>query len=262
MDDGVLDATTRRELDALRRRAYGPSPDILADPAAVTRLAHLEERAHAAVSAHATAVAAPIAPATAQPVRPAVTAQPARPAWHVALIAGCGVVALAFGAFAAVAAVRRTGTAPTDPLVAATEVPSDVLAFAQAATTRVLARLPVEGALRGAVPTSDGDALPTFPTDDPLLWADPLGQYFGVPVWIARTVDGRACVLVELRLRDRALCVDEQHFAASALLVTVPFAELAEGTRPTRMTPAESFGVWWRQDRPIELLIGPTPGSQ
>lgn len=254
MDDGVLDATTRRELDALRRRAYGPSPDILADPAAVTRLAHLEERAHPATSGEDAADGA-------ASIALAPPARQARPAWHVALIAGCGVVALAFGAFAAIAAVRRTGTAPTDPLVAATEVPGDVLAFAQAATTRVLARLPVEGALRGAVPTSDGDALPAFPTDDPLLWVDPVGQYFGVPVWIARTVDGRACVLVELRLRDRALCVDEQHFAASALLVTVPFAELAEGTRPTRMTPAESFGVWWRQDRPIELLIGPTPGS-
>lgn len=258
MDDGVLDATTRRELDALRRRAYGPTPDILADPAAVARWALLEERVHAAVSADA---ALSGDAAVASPVAPAVTAQPVRPAWHVALIAGCGVVALAFGAFAAAAAVRRAGTAPADPLATATEVPRDVLAFTQATTTRVLARLPVEGALRGAVPTSDGDTLPTFPTDDPLLWADPLGQYFGVPVWIARTVGGRACVLVELRLRDRAMCVDEQHFAASSLLVTVPFDELAEGTRPTRMTPAESFGVWWRQDRPIELLIGPTPRS-
>ena len=43
-----MDDATRDELAALRRRAYGPDADIVADPAASARLAELEERARAA----------------------------------------------------------------------------------------------------------------------------------------------------------------------------------------------------------------------
>ena len=37
-----MDAATRAELDALRLRAYGPSPDIGGDEAAIARLIALE----------------------------------------------------------------------------------------------------------------------------------------------------------------------------------------------------------------------------
>ncbi len=40
-----MDAATRAELAALRRRAYGPDADIAADPAALERLIELEARA-------------------------------------------------------------------------------------------------------------------------------------------------------------------------------------------------------------------------
>ncbi|GAA3020060.1 spermidine/putrescine ABC transporter permease [Microbacterium dextranolyticum] len=40
-----MDATSRDELAALRRRAYGPFADIAADPVATARLRELEERA-------------------------------------------------------------------------------------------------------------------------------------------------------------------------------------------------------------------------
>ncbi len=40
-----LDAAARAELDALRRRAFGPSPDIAGDAAALARLVELEDLA-------------------------------------------------------------------------------------------------------------------------------------------------------------------------------------------------------------------------
>ena len=40
-----MDAASRAELDALRRRAFGPNPDIHDDPAALARLIELEEPA-------------------------------------------------------------------------------------------------------------------------------------------------------------------------------------------------------------------------
>lgn len=251
--DGGLDARARRELDVLRRRAYGPGADILSDPVALARLRALEERAHAGA-----AVPLPEEPAPrATPVPPRTSAPPReRAGWHVGLIAGCGVATLALSAFAAIAAVR-TAPEPDEPVAAAP--PRDVRAFTQATSTRLVARLPLEGTLRGVIPSPSADEVPEFPSDVPVLWVDPLGQYFGVRVWIARTVDGGSCVLVEVEDRSHAQCVDEETFAASALLVTVPFDELADGTRPSRMVPEESFGVWWRPDRPIELLIGPAP---
>lgn len=42
-----MDATSRDELAALRRRAYGPFADIEADPVATARLRDLEERSRA-----------------------------------------------------------------------------------------------------------------------------------------------------------------------------------------------------------------------
>ncbi|MGY4857736.1 hypothetical protein [Cryobacterium sp. AP23] len=46
MDSPVLPPDAERELDDLRRRAYGPHPDIQSDPAALARLTELEA-AHA-----------------------------------------------------------------------------------------------------------------------------------------------------------------------------------------------------------------------
>jgi len=257
--DGGLDAKARRELDALRRRAYGPDADILSDPAALARLRTLEGRAHAGAPVPLPDTPAPrVAPGSSRvPSEPSARAgRPARAGWHVGLIAGCGVAALALSAFAAIAAVR---TAAEPDMPAAAAPPRDVRAFTQAASTRLVARLPLEGTLRGVIPSPAADEVPDFPTDVPVLWVDPLGQYFGVRVWIARTVDGGSCVLVEVEERSHATCVDVETFESSALLVTVPFDELADGTRPSRMVPEESFGVWWRPDRPIELLIGPAP---
>ena len=257
MDDGVLDAETQRELERLRRRAYGPDADILSDPVAAARLASLETRAHAPVrpadAERTDAAARLIAPertgrAIPPPAPPRVVRRPRR-----RLRRRC----------TGVRHVRRDRGGPRDraPVAATPEagIPHEIGAFTRSAATRVLARIPFESTLRGASGASEPGGAPAFPTDDPLLWLEPIGQYFGTRVWIARTVTGRSCVLVELIARDRAKCVDAEHFDATTLLVTVPFSELAPSARPYRMTETESLGIWWRPDRPIELLVGPTP---
>lgn len=256
--DGVLDARARQELADLRRRAYGTDADILTDPAALARLEALERRAHVAAPTVLGKDTGEDAAAMPSAIRsrsapPAV----ARPAWYVSLIAACGVVALALSAFAAVSAARQIVPTPQASAIT-TEMSRDVRAFTSSTTTRVVARLPVDGPMH--LPADSAERVtPLFPTEDALLWADPLGQYFGVHVWMARTVGGDSCLLAELPGTDRGTCVDAEQFDRSALLVTVPFSELAEGTRPLRMVADESFGIWWRPDRPIDLLIGPTP---
>lgn len=52
MDATALGPEESRELAALRRRAYGPNPDIADDPAAVSRLADLEAVLHHAGTEH------------------------------------------------------------------------------------------------------------------------------------------------------------------------------------------------------------------
>ncbi|HEX5856599.1 MAG TPA: hypothetical protein VFY91_00680 [Microbacterium sp.] len=61
----VADAATETELRILRARAYGPDPDIDADPAALARLAELE----AAHTRAAFSVGESAVPATPEPVR-------------------------------------------------------------------------------------------------------------------------------------------------------------------------------------------------
>jgi hypothetical protein len=66
MDAMALSPEESRELAALRRRAYGPQPDIDDDPAALARLEALESALHA----HSEATGATEAEATTAPGRP------------------------------------------------------------------------------------------------------------------------------------------------------------------------------------------------
>lgn len=94
-DEPLGDVThgERRELDALRRRAYGPEADILGDAAALSRLSELEDRVR--LERH------PVEPERDPAVVRRGAPPPARTArGRLSLIAGTVAAALVVGAVA------------------------------------------------------------------------------------------------------------------------------------------------------------------
>lgn len=284
MHHGELGAESRRELESLRRRAYGRDADILDDRDALARLTALEERLREA-SAASDPPEAPTAPSTpSSPTVPsaaprtasgtasaipssAVAAESprARSSWHAGLITACGAVALVLGAFAATTSVgaalpAATPTPTPTPTPTAGDVPAEVRAFTEAEQTRVLFRIRHNSPLgSGGGVVDPGDA-PRFPTDEPVRWVASIGRYYGTWAWIARTAEGGSCLLIQLESWSRTACKTLEEFRSSALLVTVPYLELSELHRPEHMIPTESLALWWRPERPIDVLVGPTPG--
>lgn len=290
MDDGM-----RRELDELRRRAYGPDADILADPAALARLVELEDRARgerrpaAAVGTGASsgaerpsgaaeaeadgvqpfrpadapvlaiATAAPGAPPSAALPAP-VVAPPARPRsrWHAALTAGVAVVAIAL---AAGAGIRSLSVSDTAPQVAGPPEPG-ASAPAEVAEAYAFAYGPRSSVL-GSYPVSgERDdtprGTPSFaPGDDVMLkWFEPIGAYFDAQVSVADSIlDDTVCLLLGSG-GTHLRCVSHSLFEQGALLVTVPFDELTDAQRPATMTEDQSLGFWWVPGGDLLVVIG------
>jgi hypothetical protein len=275
----------RRELAELRRRAYGRDADIRSDPLALARLDALEEEQRRAWERNSAAAARPApggtasragedaaTPGAADAAAPRaledaraepsgrVRSRPSR--WHIGFIAGVGVVAALLGAAAAGAALSPQAhpLASTDPAqIAAAE--ERVAGFTGNSTTRVLFRIPVDGLFGRYVQLPNYASAPEFPTESPLEWVQPLGTYYSSAVWLARPESGDSCLLVVVEGRDHAACVPPVVFDRSVLLILVPYAELDPANRPPSMTENQSLGFWWRPDRPVDVLVGPSGGG-
>ncbi len=97
-----------------------------------------------------------------------------------------------------------------------------------------------------------------------MTWAEPLGDYYGWKLWIGGARGGgrdENCMLLDGDGTMRADCVPTALQAQGALLVSVPYAEMAPEERPAQMTADQSLGFWWDPDGTITILLSPTPAD-
>lgn len=252
------------ELAALRRRAYGPHADIADDPVALARLTELERRpdrkAAPTAAQPATTSAVPTAP-TASPDAPVAreapdVPTPRRPAWHTAMVVAVAAVALVTGG----AAAAQAGGAPRVEASNAADPesePATGFVFASDPSSRILLRVPVNGARGQLLDLPDPEAGPDFPTDLSLRWTQPLGEYYGWRLWIARDEDDNSCMLITADTTF-ARCVTPDEQAEGALFLSVPFALVPAYERPAGLSADQSLGFWWIPDDTVLVLTGLT----
>ncbi len=276
-----MDAATRAELDALRLRAYGPSPDIAGDEAAIARLVALEEFALPAPREQQSA--APEVPAllgsgagtsdtAATPAR-VVEGAPApirhsRPRWHLGLITAVALIALPFGMIAATRTTTGSGTtaaaAPTAAAGAIAAKVREARVFAADPESQIVMRVRIDGYFGSYVDVPVGTDVPVFPVEGLMTWAEPLGDYYGWQLWIGGArggVEDENCMLLDGDGTMRADCVSTSLRADGALLLTVPYDQMAPEDRPDAMTADQSLGFWWDTDGAITILLSPTPAD-
>ncbi|SFS13431.1 hypothetical protein SAMN04487846_2685 [Microbacterium sp. cf046] len=277
-----MDAAARAELDALRLRAYGPSPDIADDCRAVERLVELEELALPAARMPEPGILAS-APASGLPPDGAVVDGPRdaapsdarvvgvlpagesprrrRSRWHIALVAAVAIVALPLG----VAAAARTSAQPAVSSAAAGAIPAGVreaLAFVRHPQADKLIEVRIDGSFGDYVDLPIGDDVPVFPVEGLMTWVEPLGDYYGWKLWIAGArgaIENENCMLLDGDGTMRADCVSTALKTQGGLLLSVPYAELAPEDRPEVMTADQSLGFWWGPDGVVTILLSPTP---
>ena len=278
-----MDAATRAELDALRLRAYGPSPDIAGDEAATARLIALEESAlpaprdeQSAAAAHPAALGRGREPVDsgAMPAR-VIETEPAprpvrgsRPRWHLGLVAAVALIALPLGMIAATRATTGSDTtaaaAPTAAAGAIAAKVREARVFAADPASRIVMRVRIDGYFGTYVDVPAGTEVPLFPVEGLMTWAEPLGDYYGWKLWIGGArggVEDENCMLLDGDGTMRADCVSTSLRADGALLLTVPYAEMAPEDRPQAMTADQSLGFWWDTDGAITILLSPTPAD-
>lgn len=288
-----MDAATRAELDGLRRRAYGPAPDL--DDDEVIRLIELEDLvlqerlvlAGASRSGAPAGVAAalrgnpekprslslskrPSAVAAGSPSGPAAApATPAPPRRRIGVVAG----------MSAVTVVAALGIVALLRLIAPTEAPQEsgstlspafrdsraAYSFALDTDAIQLLQIPLDGSFGNYIDLPAGGYVPEFPAKGEVEWATLLGEYFGWDVWIAgAAADSPAlprehCILIEHGAVTRARCVAAELRSQSALLVAVPFTFLSADERPVGMAQGDRLGFWWNHDRAVTVLLGDDP---
>ncbi len=283
-----MDAAARAELDALRRRAYGPSPDIADDPAALARLAALEDLAlpPMPVAPPRSADAVPQSRGAAGQDSPdaggdaagtgartadragdarvvdVVPVRRGRRGWHTALVAAVAVVGLVLGGTAA-SQMRAVPASDTVATGAAGGIPQSVreaLAFIEDPQSDVLIQVRIDGSFGDYVDITATE-MPLFPVEGPMTWVEPLGDYYGWRLWIggAQGADGTEnCLLLDGDGTMRADCMPTDLKAQGAMLITVPYAGIAADERPPQMSAAQSLGFWWGPDGIVTMLLGPT----
>lgn len=256
------------ELAVLRRRAYGPHADIADDPVALARLTELENR----LDPKATRTAPPSEPRTVSAAPGASTpssdaaAVPVagdmpvsralrRPVWHTAMVVAVAAVALLAGA----AAVQAGGVTAVEASASSPPASESATGFAFASdpSSRILLRVPVNGARGQLLDLPDPEAGPDFPTELSLRWTQPLGEYYGWRLWIARDEDDNSCMLITA---DTTLgrCVTPDEQAEGALFLSVPHALVPADERPAGLSEDQSLGFWWVPDDTVLVLTGLT----
>ena len=94
--------------------------------------------------------------------------------------------------------------------------------------------------------------MPAVPGRGPHDLGEPLGDYYGWKLWIGgareRRATTRTACCSTATAPMRADCVSTALQREGALLVSVPYAEIAPAERPDGMTPDQSLGFWWGTD--------------
>ncbi|GAB3603553.1 hypothetical protein [Microbacterium aureliae] len=281
-----MDEVTRAELATLRRRAFGPAPDIDGDPVARARLEELEglarqERAAAiraedaasasledaalamtaeravprAADAASTTDAAPPedAAAPAGPAGQADSSGPAPPARRRGLaVAAVGVIALAVAA-AQVTAGLTTSAESAAPTPTASPTPVAVAAAAAIPDGTVLLQIPLDRSLARYVQPSPP---PAFPIPEDLQWATSIGTYYGWDLWLARSRSGHPCILVARDGMTKGQCVADQVFREHGVSVALGYGSIDAVRRPQQMDATERIEYWWLPQRGAVVVLG------
>ncbi|MBN9193639.1 hypothetical protein [Microbacterium sp.] len=266
-----MDAATRRELDELRRRAYGPDPDIADDPAAVARLIALEDLARPAPPAPVAAASAaservaesdPVADretslsAADEAAEPETDATPAaaqtdaaasRPATprslrrRVALIAGVAGVLLVL--VAAVQVGLQLSHRTTAAAAAPRAIPGGTAYhFISDPGSRIVARYSIDG----FVPTPGQDER-----------SIEVGEQFGWKLSILNTSDGSSCIVLTRKTTYRN-CVSDSVLSTGGMMVALPYAAVPATDRPFGMRKSQGIGYWLLPDGRIMVVLGPS----
>lgn len=283
-----MDAAERAELGELRRRAFGPTPDIDADEVSLARLIELEELAlHAHEQPAAPAPAVPeaepaVADASRSPEPPAEAAStpsatlspapsppPGRRRARGLLVATGGLVvgitaATVVGGW--IAAPGDGGPEGTPTALAEASPPPyegrEQFSFARDSDAVEVLRVPLGGYFGQSIDMPADEYVPDFPTSGVVDWASPLGEYYGWDLWIAGAegmIQGEHCLLIEQGSERRARCVPAALRPHAALIVAVPFADIMPEERPTELDDGERLGFWWGEDDAIVVLVGDDP---
>ncbi|WP_157535749.1 hypothetical protein [Microbacterium sp. Root166] len=290
-----MDAAERAELGELRRRAFGPAPDIEADAVSLARLIELEELAlhereplAREVDAEPEVVAPETPPASSTAAElpapahdaavsdadvPEVSPQPA-PAptsrrGRVAFAAVVGVAAIA------AAGVWLSGPGDPSPVAAPNATPTlwaeasppsyegrEQFSFAQDSDAVEVMRIWLGGYFGQTIDASGDEYVPDFPTSGVVTWASPLGEYYGWDLWIAGAdgmIQREHCLLIEQGSERRSRCVPAALRPNAALIVSVPFAVVIPEERPSVLDDGERLGFWWGEDDAIVVLVGDDP---
>lgn len=263
-----MDAAARAELDELRRRAYGPGPDL--DRDGVDRLIDLEELVLRERRVRA-ADAGPAAPGTRPAPPDASSAGPPRsPRRRVALLVVVATVSV-IAALGVVALLRTLAPTETTSDAGATMLPTtresrDAYSFALDTEAVTLLNIPLDGSFGNYIDLPATGHVPDFPAKGEVEWASNVGEYFGWDVWIAGAggisagMPREHCIMVEHGAVSRGRCVAAELRSQSALLVSVPFSFVAREERPVGMAPDDRLGFWWNHDRAVTVLLGDDPG--
>ncbi|GAA3639146.1 hypothetical protein GCM10022200_23240 [Microbacterium awajiense] len=268
-----MDADVRAELDALRRRAYGPDADIQRDPEAMARLAVLEHALHRDAHDPPASPGDGRTPDAADArARASVTAgdsgrdlpvarRRSRRGW---MLAGGAAVAAAVAVI-----VSMTANAPaSDPVITALDGPSSgvhevsarqAYSLARDFETTVLLRIPLDGSFGNYIDLPLSPSVPEFPASGPLSWASPLGTYYGWELWIGGAkgaLQNEHCILARRDAQAIGRCVPATLRAQSALVVPLSYADVVASERPEGLEPTTRIGFWWYQDREVTVLLG------
>lgn len=214
----------QRELEALRRRAYGPDADIFDDPEALTRLTALEDLVRLERAPHELPDAIGVetgAPPAADAVRSVAvvldpSAAPPRSArWHTGLVTATAVVAVLLGATAWTAAqVPAAGDPPSAYAKTAAVANERRAAGYEATYDQYVAGLRDEVlALPGA-----GEVADRLIRDQ----LRPYGILYGRTVGAGPTVDNRFCMIIADLPSAAVTCISIENAYANPVSLALP----------------------------------------
>lgn len=230
------------ELSELRRRAYGPQPDIDGDPGALSRLGELEDRVRARFADVVAVLAQPeragservgaervtfdlesppsTAIAASHHLPAPVQSPPRAPRWHAALLGAIAAAALALGAIAwsSIPPAASLNPATASPIpAAASPIPVDEdhrwSTSSAAGYNEFLDHLRIE-----LLATPGLERLAERIIVDDLR---PFGGLYGRKVWAGPTTDSDYCMIIAGQPEPSVACIpiEEAHSAPSTIIL-------------------------------------------
>lgn len=250
-----MDAAQHRELDELRRRAYGLGAGIAEDAAASARLDSLElllldehAREHGIDPDELLDSRDDHAPAAAHHLGP-------KTRLLVMVVVWSAAAALAVSA-AVLALAPRDQRSPVTPQSVGPSHPAALDYTPQGETLMQIPTTGVVGSLRG-LPSSI--PAPPFATAGEVLWTAPLGSRFGWNLWVGAGVeDGAAlsCIAIERDGDVRSRCGNDDARRYGSLRLSLSRADVDPELRPPQMGAVDSIRFWWLDESAVRVVLG------